>query len=239
MGDEPPPPCRLVVFDFDGTLADTYDWFAGVINGVADRYRFRRVEAHEAETLRGMDARAVIRHLGIPAWKLPLISRHMHRLAARDVAAIRLFPGVEAMVADLEAAGFILAVVSSNTEANIRNVLGPELAARFRYYACGASVFGKARRLRTVMKAAGVAPSDVLAIGDEIRDGDAAAQAGCVFAAVSWGYTRPNALAARGVVALFETPREIAASLTGAAYWPRVAPGTGEALMPVPAPNGS
>jgi phosphoglycolate phosphatase len=213
MDDEAADTYRLVVFDFDGTLADTFDWFAGVINDVSDRYRFRKVAAHEVETLRAMDARGVIRHLEIPAWKLPLISRHMHRLAARDAASIHLFAGVEAMIAELASAGFVLAVVSSNTEANIRSVLGPTLAARFRHYACGASVFGKAKRLRAVMKAAGVAPSQTLAIGDEIRDGDAAEQAGCAYAAVAWGYTRADALASRRPVAVFEMPIEIAAFL--------------------------
>ncbi|GLS43680.1 HAD hydrolase-like protein [Methylobacterium brachythecii] len=200
---------RLVVFDFDGTLADTYDWFASVINDVADRYHFRRAEEHEAELLRGMDARGVMRHLGISSWKLPFIARHMHRLAARDVATIRLFPGIDDLLIELEAAGFVLAVVSSNTEANIRYVLGPALATRFQHFACGASVFGKAKRLRAVMKAAGVAPSETLAIGDEIRDGDAARQAGCAHAAVSWGYNRAEALAARRPVAVFQTPKEI------------------------------
>ncbi len=30
-------PYRLVIFDFDGTLADSAAWFRGVINGVAQR----------------------------------------------------------------------------------------------------------------------------------------------------------------------------------------------------------
>ena len=57
----------LVVFDFDGTLADSFPWFCSVLNGVADRYRFRRVEDGEIDTLRGMGASAIVRHLGIPA----------------------------------------------------------------------------------------------------------------------------------------------------------------------------
>ncbi|MCX4197253.1 HAD hydrolase-like protein, partial [Methylobacterium organophilum] len=87
----------LVVLDFDGTLADSFAWFCSVLNGVADRYRFRRVEAHEVEELRLQGARAIVAHLGIPRWKLPLIARHMHALAARDAAQIALFPGVPAM----------------------------------------------------------------------------------------------------------------------------------------------
>jgi hypothetical protein len=45
---------RLVIFDMDGTLADSFPWFTSVLNTVADKYRFRRVAPHEVETLRGL-----------------------------------------------------------------------------------------------------------------------------------------------------------------------------------------
>lgn len=206
---------RLVVFDFDGTLADSFPWFAGVINGVADRYGFARIAEHETETLRGMDARGIVRHLGIPAWKLPLITRHMHRLAARDIGGIRLFPGVPDLLADLDGAGLRLGIASSNREATIRRALGP--AARyFTHYACGASLFGKARRLRALIRDAGIAPSQALYIGDEIRDHQAATEAGCAFGAVIWGYTRADALAARTPEHLFADPAAIGESIVSA-----------------------
>ena len=58
MAEAPPAaPYALAVFDFDGTLADSFPWFAGVLNGVADRYGFRRVRAgveafHRADSRR-------------------------------------------------------------------------------------------------------------------------------------------------------------------------------------------
>jgi phosphoglycolate phosphatase len=206
---------RLVVFDFDGTLADSFPWFAGVINGVADRYGFARIAEHETETLRGMDARGIVRHLRIPAWKLPLITRHMHRLAARDIAGIPLFPGVPDLLADLEGAGLCLGIASSNREATIRRALGPS-ARRFSHFACGASLFGKARRLRALIRDAGRAPSEVLYIGDEIRDHQAATEAGCAFGAVSWGYTRADALAARTPAHLFTDAAAIGRAIVSA-----------------------
>jgi len=73
---------KLVIFDFDGTLVDSFPWFVQVLNDVADRYRFRRVDPHQAEALRGQSAREMIRYLGIPAWKMPLIARHMRKRKA-------------------------------------------------------------------------------------------------------------------------------------------------------------
>lgn len=200
----------LVVLDFDGTLADSFGWFCSVLNGVADRYRFRRVEAHEVEALRLLGARAIVAHLGIPRWKLPFIARHMHALAARDAGAIALFPGVPAMLADLAAAGMPLAILSSNRADTVRRVLGPENAARIDAYACGASLFGKARRLRALLARRKVAPERALCIGDEVRDLEAARALGCPFGAVAWGYTDAAALTALGPEYLFAEPEEIA-----------------------------
>lgn len=65
---------RLVLFDFDGTLADSADWFLGVFDQVADRFGYRRLAPGDRERLRGLDSRAILRHLDIPVWKLPLLA---------------------------------------------------------------------------------------------------------------------------------------------------------------------
>lgn len=205
---------RLVAFDFDGTLADTFPWFCANLNDVAARYRFRRVGADETERLRGLSARAILKDLGIPAWKVPLIARHMRALATREAGQVRLFPGVPEMLAGLGAAGIALAVVSSNSEANVRRALGGS-AGLIRHYDCGAALFGKARHLRAVARAAGVEPAAMLAVGDEIRDAEAATRAGCAFAAVAWGYNSPEALVGEEPAYLFAEPGGVVRALAG------------------------
>ncbi|GJD48494.1 Phosphoglycolate phosphatase [Methylobacterium crusticola] len=216
----PEPPYRLAILDFDGTLADTFPWFAGVLGGVADRYGFRRPAPDEVEALRGLEARAVLRRLEVPRWKLPLIARHVRALAARDGADFGLFPGIPALLRRLHAGGIVLAVVSSNREAVVRRVLGPSLAALIRHYACGTALFGKARTFRAVVRASGVAPARALCLGDEIRDRQAATRAGLAFGAVAWGYTRPDVLAAAGPDLCFASPDAVAASLLPAPVEP-------------------
>lgn len=160
-----------------------------------------------------MSARQAIRHVGILAWKLPFISRHMRRLATRDIDSVRLFHGVEAMLIELDRQGIVLAAVSSNSEANVRRVLGP-LGWRFRHFACGAALFRKAKRLRQVMKVCGASPGETLAIGDEIRDLEAARKVGCAFGAVGWGYTRGDALSAQQPDYVFTSPADIVGRIT-------------------------
>ena len=200
---------RLVVLDFDGTLADTFPWFCNVLDTVADRYRFRQVAVHEIDELRTLPARAIMARLGVPRWKLPLIARYMHGLAARDAAELRLFPGIAEGLAGLSESGVATAVLTSNTEANVRRVLGTEVAGRIDRYACGASVFGKPRRLRGLLRRMGIEPAGVLCIGDELRDLDAARAMGCAFWAVAWGYTDPAALAAAGPDRMLAEPAQL------------------------------
>jgi phosphoglycolate phosphatase len=208
---------RLVILDFDGTLADSFPWFSRILNSLADKHDFRRVEPGEVDHLRGLSARQIIKHLQISAWKFPRIARDLRQLATRDIGQLPLFAGVEAVLARLARAGLQLAVVSSNSEENVRAVLGRAAAASIAVYECGASVFGKRRRLRRVLSRTGIAADHTLVIGDEIRDLEAARAEGLRFGAVSWGYTTPAALAAHRPDLVFETVADIGARLVPAA----------------------
>jgi phosphoglycolate phosphatase len=207
----------LVLFDFDGTLADSFPSFVRIVNDAAARYRFRPIAADEVDVLRGYGSRALLRHLDLAPWKLPLVARHHRRAIARELDTVTLFPGVAPMLDALAGAGVRLALVTSNGEANVRRVLGPSLLARFADQEYGASLFGKARRFRRVLRRSGVAPGDALAIGDDLRDLDAAHAAGLAFGAVSWGYARADALAARSPAFLFDAVEAIVPAVLGAA----------------------
>jgi phosphoglycolate phosphatase len=204
-------PAKLVIFDFDGTLADSFAWFARVLNGIADKYRFRRVEAHEVESLRGLSARELVGHLGVPFWKLPLIAAHARKLKASEPT--RLFDGVDRMLRDLNAHAIAIAVVSSDAESNVRAALGSELARLVTYFDCGASLYGKAKKFRKVLSRSGCHASAAICIGDELRDLEAARQAGIAFGAVAWGYTRPEALQAHAPDEMFNSMHQICARL--------------------------
>ncbi len=211
------PPCRLAIFDFDGTLADSFPWFAGVLEETARRYGFRHVDAAEREALRSLAPREVIRRLGVPMWKLPLIARHIRRLKLAEAHRLKLFPGAETMLRRLAAEGIVLAIVSSDSEASIRRTLGPEAAALVRHFACGGALFGKRRKLRAVLRRSGIPASAALCIGDEVRDAEAARAAGIAFAAVAWGYATPAAMEAERPVALFRSMEEMTDWISGVA----------------------
>ena len=202
-------PYSLAILDLDGTLADSFPWFLRHVNDVADRFGFRRIEEDEIEPLRGAGSREILKRLEVPLWKLPLIARHMRRLKAAHIGDIPLFPEVEPMLRALHDSGMRLALVSSDNEANARRQLGTA-AELFTVFACGASIFGKAAKFRHVLGRAGISHPEAIAIGDEVRDIEAARAAGIACAAVTWGYAAPEALRALAPNLVFERVEDIA-----------------------------
>lgn len=208
MGENGVSRYELVIFDFDGTLADSAAWMMRAVNPMARRYGFKTVTDEEIEMLRGRSTREVIRYLGVSPWKLPLIARAGKKLMAADAHTIPLFPETAKMLRALHGAGVKIAVVSSNSEDVIRRVLGPELAELISLYACGASLFGKARKFKQVT-ARGVSRDKVICIGDETRDIEAARAVGLDCGAVGWGYAKPSILAEHRPTVSFNSMSEI------------------------------
>ncbi|KRC80412.1 HAD-IA family hydrolase [Sphingomonas sp. Root241] len=205
----PTPPIRLVIFDFDGTLSDSGDWFLSVVDQLARRFRFRTVAPDQVEMLRHKSSREVIDFLGISRWKMPLIARHLRKLVGRNAHEIELFPGTPDLLERLADTGVKIALVTSNSEANARKILGEEHAARIDFYACGSSLFGKAPKFRRVLKKMGIPAAQALAIGDETRDVDAAREVGMRAGSVLWGYASEAVLTALQPDALFRKPQDI------------------------------
>lgn len=198
----------FAIFDFDGTLADTAEWFMAASNIAAARFGFRQLSVEEFKGLRAMGSREIIAHLGVPMWKLPQIAAFMRKEMAEQARAIRLFPGVSDMLSELRSAGIGIAVVSSNGEAAIRKALG-DTASAIDLFECGATLFGKAQHFTRVVKFAGVEPSRVLAIGDEARDIEAARKARIAAGSVGWGYADPTFLKSLGPDRFFDRMDEI------------------------------
>jgi phosphoglycolate phosphatase len=205
---------RLVGFDFDGTLADSGDWFFTTMNDLASEFGFKKMSVAERDFLRGLDTRQILNHLEVPLWKLPRIVTRMRTLASRDRDAITLFPGVTALFESLQTAGIQIAIVTSNTEATVRYALGEENAAKVAHYECGSSLFGKAAKLKTVLRKTKVSATDTLYIGDETRDAIAARQVKMAFGAVAWGYASLTALEAHSPDFVFQSIGEMARQLT-------------------------
>jgi phosphoglycolate phosphatase len=178
------------------------------------RFNLTPVPAEEMEGLRGMSAREIMARLNLSKWQLPAIVSDMRKRKLAAASEISLFKGVLAMLTDLQRLGIKAAIVSSDSEASVRQVLGPATSLITRFD-CGAALFGKHWKFRRVARRLGVKPSDTICIGDEIRDVEAAKAAAMDSGAVAWGYALPAALQAAGPTHLFNSIEEMTQRLAG------------------------
>jgi phosphoglycolate phosphatase len=176
---------KLAIFDLDGTLLDSFPWFRSVLNDVAERHRFRRVERDQVDALRGSSTMEILKFLGIPTWKVPGIAHDVRRLKSVHMDDIPLFPGVDRLLRELAERGVMLAMVSSDHEENVRRALGSSNAGLITHYACGASLFGKAAKFKRIVATSGIPAGQTICIGDETRDIEAARKTGIACGAVS------------------------------------------------------
>jgi phosphoglycolate phosphatase len=205
---------KLTIFDFDGTLADSFSWHLSVVNEVAEKYQIRRLDENDIDTIRGFDARKAMSYVGLPMWKLPFLQREMQQRMTREIDQISLFPGVDELLYRLNANGVVLAIVTSNSLANVHRVLGPNTVGLIRHYGCGASIFGKRAKLRKVLRSSGVHSSEAIFIGDEIRDLHQARAEKIPFGAVSWGFNSIESLKTDSPEHAFASMEEMIAYLT-------------------------
>lgn len=207
----------VVIFDFDGTIADSLQLVIDAYNRIAPYYRVKRVDMAEVPRLRREKAQAVLREHNITFWKLPIMASHLRFSMRARADTVHPFAGIVDALRAVRAAGVRCSMLSTNSNANIDRFLRRHDAQLFHPIAGGTSTFGKARALRALIAREGWQPAQVVYVGDEVRDIEAAHRAGIRACAVTWGYSDPGALKAQGPWRVAERPEQLVELLTGSA----------------------
>lgn len=195
-----PDPAPLVIFDLDGTLADTAGDLMAALNSVLEGEGLSPLPVEQARSLLGAGGRALIRR-GFAASGRDLDDRHLETLFAaflRDyeshiAARSHLFPGVLAALDRLDSAGYAAAICTNKLEKTSYMLLEAlEVADRFRAV-CGQDTFAfykpDGRTLPAVAVRAGGRVERAVMVGDSVTDIAAAKNAGVPVIAVDFGYT--------------------------------------------------
>jgi phosphoglycolate phosphatase len=221
----------LVVFDLDGTLVDTAPDLVGTLNVIFARQGLPAVPYEAARNMVGGGARLLIER-GLVAEGRAVAGPHLDQLvrefidyyAAHIADHSRPFPGLEAALDRLAAAGFRFAVCTNKLEwLSVRLLEALGLAQRF-VAICGADTFGVQKPnpefLRRTIGRAGGDPARAVMVGDSINDISPAHAAGIPVVAVDFGYSetpvrdlRPN----RVIGAFSELPEVVFGLLGGEA----------------------
>ena len=197
-----------LIFDFDGTLVDSFDCVVTLFNGLADDYSFSKVDLNEKQALRHLSSKELITLFQIPFYKIPHVLYKVRKSLFANMTSLHPFNNITTVLNQLVSQGFSLGIVSSNSEENVVSWLKHhQLHQYFDFVHAGSSYFGKKRTLRKVMKKNKIA--EAFYIGDETRDVDAANQSNIYSMAVTWGFNSERILTTHQPHCIARVPEDI------------------------------
>ncbi len=177
---------RLVLWDFDGTLADSLKLALEIYNRIAPKYK--ALPTYDPDSLRGLPAREIMKRHNVRCHRFPFLIREFLIEQRRRISEVGLHEGIAETLESITKAGLRQAIVSSNSEQNIRACLEQHgVLEHFEFVIGMRRLFGKKRGIKKALKLAGLTAGEVLYVGDETRDIRAAHQMRVPIASVTWG----------------------------------------------------
>ena len=201
--------CKLIIFDFDGTLANSFPFVLSMLDELAEKFRTRKLNHEDLPHIRHYTPIKIMRMHKVRIWQIPSILKFTRGRMHSDAHLITRFEGIDDVIRELATREIKLGIVTTNTRQIVEQVLGAELFKLFDFFVGEVSLFGKPKALKKVVALSGCLKSETLAIGDEIRDLNAASKVKIPFGAVSWGFSSPEALSARNPLYNFTQPSQI------------------------------
>ncbi len=185
---------KLLIFDFDGTLANSFPWVLGILDELAEKFKAIPLDREMLDEIKTYPPRKIMKMHNVPVWKLPAILKFTRSRMRTNGDSIHCFEGVDDLLRSLKQRNIHMALVTTNTCETVKRVLGEDLYNLFQHFEDKVSIFGKPAALKRIARKSGFHRSEMLAIGDEIRDIVAAKKVNIPFGAVSWGFSSIESL---------------------------------------------
>lgn len=179
---------RYLIFDFDGTLVDSLNVIIKVYNQLAGKYKANMIELKDIEYMKGLSITERCKFLNFKFYKFPLLALDIYKLYKQYIKDLILFEGIKDLLEELDARGFQLAIISTNSEHNIREFLQHSQIDFINEIICSNNIFGKNKDIKRFLKTHKLKDSEVIYVGDEVRDIIAGKKGGVKVIWVNWGY---------------------------------------------------
>jgi phosphoglycolate phosphatase len=203
---------KLVIFDFDGTLADTFSLMLRYGQKYANKEGIEADLSNQefVEELRNSHMKDLIDRFGVSLVKIPRVVADVREALKREIKDVKMFEGLDRVLYELKSMGFSLGVLTSNTKEIVENFNeSHNLDGVFDFVHSEKNLFGKHHAIRKVIRKRGLKHSEVLYVGDEARDVEACKKAHIRCLAVEWGFNSKYALDEHEADYIVDSPDEL------------------------------
>jgi phosphoglycolate phosphatase-like HAD superfamily hydrolase len=201
---------KVIIFDFDGTLADTLDALVIITNRLALEFGYKQTAPEELAQMRNLSSREIFEQSGISIFQLPFLLRRVKLALHKDIQKLSPILGIKEALTHLKNEGNRLGILTSNSEENVSVFLKKHgIEDLFSFIYSGTTLFGKHKVIRKFMKQNNLNTQEVIYVGDETRDIEASKRINIKVIAVSWGFNSREALAKHNPDFLIHKPGEL------------------------------
>jgi len=203
---------KTVVFDFDGTLADTIPLVLSSIERLAADELHRKYSAEDYLRLRDMGITEIIIKEKIPLLKLPHYIARMRDLTSEKEKKAKPFPGIKALLSQLSKR-YAVGILTSNSEEVVKEFCTRQKLKDISFIISSSPLFGKTHAMRKMLRKKGLKGNEVIYVGDEIRDIQACRKVGIRVISVTWGFNSKKGLKLENPNFLADTPQQLLAEI--------------------------
>lgn len=202
---------KYVIFDFDGTLADTVPVMLTLIEELAQEFGYdKKITADDLEWVRDHELKNIPAKFGIPLFKVPLILIKGRDLLNKQMFSVPPCRGILEMLQVLKKKGYVLAILSSNRRDSIQEfIVKHNLEPYFDFVHSELNIFGKDKALLSLLRQHQMPIEESLYVGDEMRDIEACKKIKLDCVSAAWGLNSAKALKEYGAQWVVKKPQEI------------------------------
>jgi len=198
-----------VIFDFDGTLANSLDLVARLYNENAHKYGALPIDMNDLPEYRKLGYKKAMKKAKIRWTVLPRLVLFVSREMKKHMGEVKPYDGVVDVLNEIQEQGISIGVLTSNDGALVHDYLEKNNFPVFDFIVSEKTMFGKEKALKRIMKRHGLQRERVVYVGDEPRDITACNKAGIKVIGVTWGVGGREGLASTPPDWLVDTPNEL------------------------------
>ncbi len=201
---------KIIIFDFDGTIANSECVLVEIFNRLADEFGYNPLIREDLLKLRNLSSRELLFHSPLPLYKLPFFLKRVKKELNKEISHLQPFTGINESLYHLKNQGYTLGIITSNLAENVQEFLvNNDWEYLFDFVHSSTALFGKDKIINQVVSRNSFSVKQIIYVGDETRDIEAAKKSKVIAIAVSWGFNSPDILAQYNPDYLIHHPHEL------------------------------
>lgn len=202
-----------VIFDFDGTLANSVDLLLKLYNENSGRFGYMTIKPEEFTKLRRLGYKRAMREKHVKMRMLPNMFMVLSREMRLRMNEVKPYGGIVSMLEQLKKDGYSIGVLTSNQAGLVAEFFSVHEFPEFDFIVSERTLFGKDRAIKRILRRFGLKREQVIYIGDEPRDVTASRKARISVIGVSWGLAGREGFEKDVPDELVDTPGELLATV--------------------------